>query len=206
MDVESDKVLGIDGRWRVTRLGGLLLTGEMLIDDFDPHRLPKLLTGYGSQTLGMVIPTLGSPSLSMKLSMKHMGFITYTHSQLTNGITTRGRLLGDELGPDAKSFGATLRWTPDASMRLELGGRTAIYSKAQYLGYYSDAAQTLFDVRKVAFGGDEQRDIATASMTMQGSDAVALSVRAGAERIRNADFAGGRRRDYLAEIALRFGM
>jgi hypothetical protein len=118
LDVESDKVLGVDGRWRIERMGGLVLSGELLIDDFDVHRLPQLLTGYGSSTFSALVPSLGSQVWALEFTAKHMGIITSTHNQLSNGITTRGRLLGDELGPNAKAFGAELRWTPYPAVRL----------------------------------------------------------------------------------------
>ncbi|MEP6731937.1 MAG: capsule assembly Wzi family protein [bacterium] len=203
IDVESDKLLGMDGRVRLPVLGGVTLTGELLIDDFDVHRIPKLLTGYGSQTFAMIFPELGAPDVSLKLSAKHMGTITYSHNQFLNGITTRGRLLGEELGPDAKSYSAQLRWVPTPGARLELEGRNAIYSNATYSGFYSDPAQTRFVVQKVSHTADELRDMLIASLILQSDDVIALTLRGGAERIRNVDFQGGRRRDYVAEIALR---
>jgi hypothetical protein len=204
-DVESDKLLGLDGRFRFARLGGLLLTGELLIDDFDVHRLPKLLTGYGSQTFAMIIPELGWHSLSAKLTAKHMGILTYTHNELANGITTRGRLLGDELGPDSKSYSGQFRWTPASTVRFELEGRSAIYSNATYTSFYTDPAQTQFVVQKVSSTPNELRDLLLGSLILESEDAVALTMRTGFQRIRNASFQGGRRRDYVAEIALRIG-
>ena len=204
-DVDSDKLLGVDGRVRLDALGGTVLTGELLIDDFDPRRLPKLLTGYGSQTVAIILPSLGSPAISAKLSAKHMGIITYTHSQLTNGITSRGRLLGEELGPDAKSYSALVRLAPSPGVRLELEGRTAIYSNATYRAFYSDPAQTRYVVQKTAKIPDELRDLLFATLILQADDGFALTMRGGGERTRNANFVGGRRRDYGAEIALRFG-
>ena len=202
-DVDSDKLLGVDGRVRLPALGGTVLTGEMLIDDFDIHRLPKLLTGYGSQTVAIILPQLGSPAVSAKLSAKHMGIITYTHFQLTDGITSRGRLLGEELGPDAKSYSALLRLAPSPGMRLELEARSAIYSNATYSAFYSDVAQKLYVVQKVAKNPDELRDLLFATLILQADDGIAITMLAGAERTRNANFLGGRRRDYVAEIALR---
>ena len=204
-DVDSDKLLGTDARLRLPVLGGVTLAGELLIDDFDVHRIPKLLTGYGSQTIGMIFPQIGSPALSMKLSAKHMGILTYTHNQLTDGITTRGRLLGEELGPDAKSYSAQLRWEPTLGARIEVEGRSAIYSNAAYTSFYTDAAQTRFVVQKVSHTADELRDLLIASLILQSNDGIAVTMRAGAERTRNADFLGGRRRDYVAQIALRIG-
>ena len=203
VDVDSDKLLGVDGRVRVDALGGALLTGELLIDDFDPRRLPKLLTGYGSQTVAIILPHLGSPALSAKLTAKHMGIFTYTHSELTIGITSRGRLLGDELGPDAKSYAAQLRLAPSAGMRFEFEARSSIYSNATYTSFYTDPAQTRFVVQKIARTSDELRDLVFGSLILQSDDGIAITMRGGAERTRNANFLGGRRRDYVAELALR---
>lgn len=205
LDVESDKLLGVDWRFRFDPLGGVLVVGEALIDDFDVRRIPKLFTGYGSQSVGIIIPRIGSPDLSMVLSAKHMGILTYSHGQLANGISTRGRLLGDELGPDAKAFGAQLRWIPSPAVRLELDGRSAIYSNAEYTSFYSDAAQTRYVVQKTSRTANELRERALGTLILQTDDGIALTMRAGMERTRNAKFLGGRRLDYVAEIALRIG-
>jgi hypothetical protein len=204
-DVESDKLLGLDGRLRVAPLAGLLLVGEVLIDDFDVHRLSSLFTGYGSSSLGIIFPQLGTPDWSLKLSAKHMGIVTYTHFPLTNGITTRGRLLGDELGPDAKSFGAELRWIPAPSFRLQVAATSAQYSNAEYAGFYSDAAQTQWVVRKVSSTSNELRDRLIGTLELQSEAGVALVLRAGGERIRN-DFTGNPRKSYVANAALRIRM
>ena len=202
-DVDSDKLLGVDGRIRIDALGGVTLTGELLIDDFDKNRIRYLVTSSGSSTFALIVPQLGSPALSLKLSAKHMGIGTYTHAELTNGITTRGRLLGDELGPDAKGYSAKLRWSPGAEMAFEVEGATAIYSNATYRSFYSDPAQTLFELYKDSHGTDELRDRLVGKLTVLGADDIALTMRAGVERIRNAFFTGGGRHDYVAEIAVR---
>ena len=126
--------------------------------------------------------------------------------------TFRGRSLEqvlpqvrDELGPDAKSFGAQLRWDLSRGARFELEGRNAIYSNATYTSFYSDAAGTRFVVQKVSHTGDELRDIGFATLIIQNDDGVALTFRGGGERIRNANFLGGTRRDYVAQVGLRIG-
>ncbi|MEP6999391.1 MAG: capsule assembly Wzi family protein [bacterium] len=205
-DVDSDKLLGVDGRVRLDALGGTMLTGELLIDDFDPHRIPKLLTGYGSQTFAIILPHLGTPALSAKLSAKHLGILTYTHGELRDGIASRGRLLGDELGPDAKSYSALVRLASSTGMRLEVEGRSNIYSNASYNSFYPDPGKSKFVVQKIATRPDELRDLVFATLILQPSEGVALTMRGGAERIRNADFLGGRRRDIIGEIAMRFGL
>jgi hypothetical protein len=165
-----------------------------------------LFTGYGSSTLGIVIPSLGTPDWSLKLSAKHMGILTYTHAALTNGITTRGRLLGDELGPDSKAFGAEIRWMPAPSFRLNLAATSAQYSNAEYGAYYSDSAHVHFVVYKTSSTSNELRDRLIGTLIIQSEDGLALVLRAGGERIRNDTFTVDRRKSYVAEIALRLRM
>jgi hypothetical protein len=203
LNLESDKLLGMDGRVRIAPLGGLLVTGEVLIDDFDIHRIPDLFTGYGSSMVGFTFPVLLSPDWSLRLTAKHTGILTYTHSQLASGITTRGRLLGDPLGPDAKEFGAEVRWMPGPAMQLRLTGWSAQLSNADYVAFYADSALTQFVVNKTASRPNELRDRILGTLELQNDDGLALVMRGGVERIRNADFLGDRRKSYIVDVALR---
>ena len=201
LDVDSDKQLGVDGRVRFASLGGLVVTTELLIDDFDVHRIPSLFTWDGAQSLRLVLPRVGHSAFSAELSAKHTGIRTYTHGSLSNGITTRGRLLGDELGPDAKAFAVTVRWLPAGPTWVSLEGRSAIYSKADYL---SVEQGSYFNIRRVGDASNELRDGAVLTVEHELGSGLALSGRAAGERIRNADFTGGTRRDYAAAVSLRF--
>ena len=203
LDVDSDKLLGVDGRVRIAPLGGMLVTGEVLIDDFDVHRIPELFGGYGSSMVGLTFPAIVSPDWSLKLSAKHMGILTYTHGQLASGVVTGGRLLGEPLGPDAKEFGAEVRWMPATSFRMSVGGWSAQHSDADYTAYYADSAQTRYVVRKTASRPNELRDRMLASVELQSDEGLALVLRGGAERIRNAGFVGDRRKSYVVDVALR---
>ena len=98
-----------------------------------------------------------------------------------------------------------LRYTPTTARIIGAEARSAIYSNAVYRGFYTDAAQTLFAVQKIAKYPDELRDLLFVTLILQTDDGFALTMRGGGERTRNANFAGGRRRDYVAEIALRVG-
>lgn len=201
LDVESDKLLGVDGRVRLPALGGLIVAGELLADDIDVHRLRSMLTWDGSQTVRLVLPALVTSALSLELNAKHTGIRTYTHGQLSNGITTRGRLIGDELGPDAKQFGASLSWMPDASRTFALTGYSSIYSKVDYAP--TDATGVL-QLPKARTYPNELRDALVASIVVRRGELLSLRARAGAERARNYAFGGGRREDYVAALALQF--
>jgi hypothetical protein len=202
LDVDSDKLLGLDGRLRLGGLRGVLFTGEMIIDDFDVHRISKLFTQSGSQTFAVILPRFVSPLLSLRLSAAHMGIITYSHATLSNGITTRGRLLGDELGPDAKAFGAQLTWEPTAAARISVDGRHAIYSNAEYATFYSGGDSTRYVIQKISKTPDELRDRIGTSLLVQTEAGPALSLRVVGERARNYLFRGGERKYFAAELAL----
>jgi hypothetical protein len=185
----------------VAALGGLVLTTELLIDDFDVHRIPTLFTWDGAQTFGAELPALAGSPFSLRVSAKHTGVRTYVHGTLSNGIATRGRLLGDELGPDAKAFGAEVGWHPDGPSRITVEGRSAIMSRAAYV---AEERGSSFDMRRVGPASNELRDRVVASVVSELRPRWVLAARAAAERVRNADFAGGRRRDYAADVTLRF--
>jgi hypothetical protein len=200
LDVESDKLLGVDGRLRIARLGGLTLATELLIDDFDVHRIPTLFGWDGAQTFSALLPSVAGSAYSVLVSAAHTGVRTYTHGQLSNGITTRGLLLGDELGPDAKAFGATVTWHGQQGARVALAGRTELYSRSDYV--ILDQL-TRFDLHRSGTATNELRDRLVASVEYPQPGGLTVLARAGAERIRNADFTSGRRHSYRLDIALR---
>lgn len=198
LEVDSDKMLGLDGRIRLARLG-VLVSGELVIDDFDVHRLPTLLTWDGSQSVRITAPRFVADELSLALTAIHTGIRAYSHHELTAGHATRGRLLGDELGPDAKAFGAELGWRRGPGLMVALEGRAALHSKADYT-YVVDG--TSFALRRLNDATNEQRDRLTVSLLARGPRGRALAVRLGAVRSRNHAFGGGTRHDALAEVSL----
>jgi hypothetical protein len=201
LDVDSDKQLGVDGRFRLARVGGLIVSAELVIDDFDVHRIPTLFTWDGAQSVRLTLPVVGRAPVSLSVTARHTGVRTYTHGALSSGLTSRGRLLGDELGPDAKAFGADVTWERRSGVRASLGVRSAIYSRAEYVTVDQGS---YFRIRRVGDAENELRDRLVAGVVAPWRERVELTARVAGERIRNADFAGGTRRDYAAEVALRY--
>lgn len=202
LDVDSDKVLGVDARWRIQRLGGATVAGEWVLDDFDIGRLASVFNYAASQTLGVIVPRVGSPGLAVRLRVTHIGPLSYNHASLTQGMTTRNRLLGDELGPDSKGYFAGLDWSRDPGLCVSIDGMVGIQSNATYaVGY--DAAGSLI-VRRASAAPDELREQAIVTLVRAPSPAAALTVRAGATRIRNVMFVGGRRHDWVLDVGMRW--
>ncbi|MDB4880733.1 MAG: Capsule assembly protein Wzi [Gemmatimonadetes bacterium] len=200
--VESDKVLGIDGRLRLPLLGGVTLAGEWLVDDFDVHKLPKLFGYLSSHSLAVIVPRVAFPAVSLALSAKHLGVLTSTHATLTNGSTTRGRLLGDELGPDSKAFAGMVQWTPSAATQVSVELGHAVHSNALYGATYTDSARTRYEYTTRARFPDETRDRVLGTARLSPLPRTSVIARVAGERVRNANFRGGRRRDYLVEIGV----
>lgn len=86
-------------------------------------------------------------------------------------------------------------------MRLMLEGRSAIYSRASYV---TEGDGSRFVIRRIGPASNELRDRAVATLVLDRSARVALTARVAGERIRNAAFTGRTRRDYAADVALRF--
>jgi hypothetical protein len=200
-DVDSDKLIGVDARWRIDRLGGVIVAGEWLMDDFDVQRLVSMLNYAGSHTLSVTVPRLRSPAWSLQVTATHMGPLTYTHATILQGMTTRGRLLGNELGPDVKSFGGELRWTPTAATRLSLEGRSSIYSNTTYAGGYDLNGR--WRVNKKSSAPDELRELGIATLALEPTETTGLSLRLGAARTRNAMFVGGTRYNWVMDLGVR---
>lgn len=203
LDVDSDKLIGADARVRIPRLAGMTIAGEVLIDDFDVHALPRLLTSHGSQTVRVIFPVVGSPNLSLRVGAKHMGSQTYTHFALTSGIASRGRLLGDELGPDAKEFNGEARWTPSSGMLIRLEGREQVYSNATYAFTYTDPGMVSTSYTTVSRGPDERRHILVGTMLLRPDSELSLTLRVGAQAVENWAFGGTKRLDHVIGVALR---
>ena len=201
-DVDSDKMIGLDARWRIDRLGGVIVEGEWLMDDFDVQRLGSMLNYAASHALSVTVPRLGSPAWSLWVGATHMGPLTYTHSTLVQGMTTRGRLLGNELGPDTKAFSAELRWMPSASASFSVEARSAVYSNATYAAGYDINGRWIVEKRFSA--PDELREQAVGTVTVSTTPSTSLGLRGGVERTRNVMFTGGRRFSYVLDAGVRW--
>jgi len=114
----------------------------------------------------------------------------------------RGRLLGSEMGSDARRFSAALHWRPRAALGVGLEGRSTIASNATYAGTYDSAGR--WHVAKRGSAPDELSELALGTISVEPTPATRATLRLGADRTRNVMFAGGRRRSYVVDVAVRW--
>ena len=187
--VESDKLLGIDGRLRLEALGNISLFGELALEDFDVHRLRSIFTEDAGYTAGAIVPALFSPALSARVGYHVVGIRFYEHHLVRNGIASRRLILGDDLGRDAHGFFGVLRGTRADGLSVTAEGAYDIRYNDTYLGTYVNADGTGLVFNTVATSPSERRTRGTLGLRWFSSGArMMYEVRGGAERTSNFGF------------------
>lgn len=194
-DFDSDKLLGLDARLRLSRLANVTLFGEMGIEDFDYHRLGSILTEDAAYTAGVIVPTLVSPALSARLSYHVTGLRFYSHHLVKNGIAANRFILGDDLGRDATGYYGMLRW--ERATGLSISANVAYEERRSdgYRGAYTNPDLTGLVFTKVSASPRERRARSVVEARWHpGGGQVELSVQGGAERVTNFAFVSDRAR------------
>ena len=187
--VESDKLLGLDGRMRLESLGNISLFAELALEDFDVHRLRSIFTEDAAYTAGAIIPVLFSPALSARVGYHTVGIRFYEHHLVRNGIASRRLILGDNLGRDAHGFFGVLRGTRADGLSVTAEGAYDIRHNDTYLGTYTNADRTGLVFNTVATSPTERRTRGILGVRWFPSDArMMYELRGGAERTSNFGF------------------
>ena len=129
-EVDDDNILwGLDWRFPVTR--GLMLYGELLIDDFQYERDPPAPDRIGFNMTAEAFLTIGGREIELLLGYTYIDIYTYAHKDtlLTSYVTGDGDteengIIGSPLGPDAD------RW--NASVSTPLHPRFLVTVKGSY--------------------------------------------------------------------------
>ncbi len=185
LDIDSDKLLGIDARWRMERLGGMQLFSELAIEDFDVRRLRSVFTEDAALIIGARVPRLFVPALAGQVSYHTTGIRFYQHHLVRNGFASRRFTLGDDLGRTASGWYAAGRWEHADGIAFTADGAVERRSDDQYVGETTrpDAQGLVF--RRVAHGLEDRRLRLIAGVDLQSRDGRrSASLRAGAERVR----------------------
>jgi hypothetical protein len=188
-DVVSDKLLGADGRLRLSQLGDVTLFGELALEDFDFHRLRSIFTEDAAYTAGIIAPSLFRDALSARVAYHVTGLRFYAHHQITNGITSRRIILGDDLGHDGAGVSGTLRWERSDGSSITFDAARETRSNDQYVGTYLSPGRTGLVFQRVATLPREQRTRGTATARWFAlAERAMVEVSGGLERTKNFGF------------------
>ena len=125
---DDDNILwGID--WKVPVTRGLLLYGELLIDDFQYERDPPAPDRLGFNISAEALLTFGEREFELLLGYTYIDIYTYAHKDtlLTRYVTGGGDgsvddIIGSALGPDADRWNASISTPLHHRLLVTLGG------------------------------------------------------------------------------------
>jgi hypothetical protein len=119
----SNKLAGGNLRLRFPELSGLDLYYELQIDDFDARRLRSSFVDDAGHLLGARLPiTTSQGQLVWRAEWHRTSLRLYEHTQFRSGVTYRGHVIGDPLGPNAKAgyLSGTWQWSPLNAIQISL--------------------------------------------------------------------------------------
>lgn len=118
----SNKLAGGNLRLRVPELSGLDFYYELQIDDFDGRRLRSSLVEDAAHLLGARLPLLlRDGQLTWRAEWHRTSLRLYEHSQFRSGVTYRGHLIGNPLGPHATGAYLSATWRRSPLSAVEIG-------------------------------------------------------------------------------------
>lgn len=189
-NLASNKIANAEARLRVPGWRGFGAYWEMSVDDFDPRRWRSSLWQDTGHLLGLTLDRLRHDgTLALDAEVHHTSLRLYEHYQFTSGVTYRGQILGDPLGPNAYAVYGTLRWRPRADTRLALELAAEARDASRWGNDAPDPA-TQIDFVKLGSGVIEHRGRALVRVSRAAlGPGLIWTVRAGGDRVVNENFA-----------------
>jgi hypothetical protein len=201
----SNKLAGIDFRWRWPRAAGLEVLFDGAVDDLDARRWKSTLLEDAGYT-GAISFTclLECGTLRLRAEYHQTGIRYYTHAQFTSGIAQNGTLLGDPLGPRGLGGYLTIDREEQRYGMVSLSGAFEVRSGNRY-----GAASTGPNDRGFHFvllerhpGEKRWRGVVSWSGSER-ARAVSMRAAVGVERVQNVNFVGGAdRMNALAQVGM----
>ena len=199
----SNKMAGIDFRWRMPSWRGFELYGEGDADDFDIRRLRSVLLEDSGYLLGVSLGCLlDCGRLGVRAEYHQTGIRYYTHTDYP--LSARGILLGDQLGPRAVGGYLTLDGESARAGYFSLTAAVESRSGNQYGSATNGPNTEGFHFVRTALHPGEKRVRAVATWGPDWRDGrIGARVAIGAERVSNFGFvAGNDRTNWLARTAI----
>jgi hypothetical protein len=198
----SNKLAGIDARWRIPDWAGLQLYVEGALDDLDTRRLRSSLLEDGGVIAGISIPCLiQCGRFALRTEYHQTGIRYYTHTEFASGLQAHGVMLGDPLGPRGLGGYAALESDAPKMGKVALTAGFEVRSGNLYGSAGAGSRSADFHFVQIARRPAERRTRLVARWTSSMSGGRGdLIVSAGVERVANFDFSGGSRTSAIGQV------
>jgi hypothetical protein len=198
----SNKLAGIDMRWRMPRWAGFELYGEGNADDFDGRDLARGFLEDAGYLIGTSFSCLVSCGrVGVRAEYHQTGIRYYTHTDYP--MAKDGLLLGDPLGPRGVGGYLTIDADGVRAGRFALTGGFEARSGNMYRSATTGPNDAGFHFELVTRRPSEKRGRVLASWTGSSATPVSMQLAAGVERVRNFNFIpDANRMNWLAQVAI----
>lgn len=203
----SNKIAGLDVRYRFPGTHAIAVYYEIDPDDFDLRRLWSIYWQDSAHLLGATIGRVDPQGrVSLDVQLQRTSLRIYEHSQFTSGVTYRDAIIGDPLGPNALAGSATMlaRVTP----KYSLGVTATIESRdaSRYDVHQNDAHGNGWRFIRLTDGPKESRARLIADLRSLTVDTGwSILPRVGVEHVMNDGFIAGRSATYgIVSVAIVF--
>ena len=106
-DPISNRIAGVEVKFRIPPLSNLQLYLEMCLDDKTEVQVKQTFVDDAAYLAGIYLPKIFANSLDLRLEVRGAWVIFYRHNTFPDGYTLNNLLIGDPLGPDAWSIEVT---------------------------------------------------------------------------------------------------
>lgn len=198
----SNKMIGLDFRYRLPGLTGAELYGEAVLDDLDPRRWKSSFLEDGGYIGGVALHCLAECGrFGVTAEYHQTGIRFYTHNQFPSGITRNAVIIGDPLGPRGLGSYLTLDSDTRRNGRFAVSGAYEVQSGNMYEGLVNGPHDAGFHFVQVGHRPGEHRARGLLTWESAPRGRASASITAGAERVENFAFvAGNSRTNAMAQV------
>ena len=192
----SNKLVGVDGRFRMPALAGMEMYAEVAVDDADIRRLRSTLLEDGGIVGGVAWScVVECGRVVTRLEYHQTGIRYYTHTDFSSGVQQQGDLLGDPLGPRGLGGYVSVDAEVGRFGRLKASAAHEVRSGNLYRSAASDSTLSDFHFEQILHRPGEHRTrLGTEWRAGRVDSRWSTTIGLGVELVTNADFVADRRR------------